>query len=264
MLGRMLGWTACYLGKKYRLAVEKNLKHAFKDYSLSKIRRVRDESYMNMGMNVVEFGLLSFRSRKFWLDKIEIIGRDIMEDNVKNKRGSVYITAHIGNWELMGAYLSMIGLPINVIAREIYIKSLDRILVSLRGRRGVNTIPRVGRANTKNMISAIRKGEVLGILIDQDTKVGGVFVDFFGRPAYTPTAISQFSRIKNADVVSGFVYRKKDLKHQIVIRRHNKGGIDEVAETREYTKIMEDFIKEHPAQWVWMHPRWKRKPQLSA
>ncbi len=260
-LGRILGWLACWIAKNYRIMVEKNLKLAFGKYSYNEIRKIRNKTFKNIGMNLVEFGLLSFRSKKFWFKRIDITGRHILEKHLDNKQGVILLSAHVGNWELMGAYLAMIGYPINVVAREIYDKRLDRLLVAMRNRRGVNIIYREGRVNTKKMISVLKKGEVLGILMDQDTRVGGIFVDFFGRPAYTPTAVSQFARIKNTVVVPGFVYRKKNLRHQVVIMEQCSGGVNEEKETREYTKIIEDFIRKYPEQWVWMHPRWKRRPE---
>lgn len=262
-LGRILGLAACHIAKNYRIRVEKNLKQAFPGYSFDEIRRVRDGCYKNIGMNLVEFGLLNFRSKKFWLGKIDFTGRELLEKYLNNKQGVILLGAHIGNWELMGAYLAMLGYPVNVVAREIYDKRLNWLLVSIRLRRRVNMIYREGRSNTKKMVAAIKRGEILGILIDQDTKVGGRFVDFFGRPAYTPTAISQFARIKGSVVMPGFIYRKKGFRHQVVVTEPRAGGIDEEKETREYTKIIEDLIREHPSQWVWMHPRWKRKPVLS-
>lgn len=259
LLGRLLGLGICYIYKNYRYKVEENLKLAFADYPRDKIRGIRDKSYKNMGMNLVEFGLLNFRSKKFWLKKINIIGREIMEKHIRNKHGIVLLGAHIGNWELMGAYLAMLGYPMTIVAKELYDKRLNWLLITLRLRRGVKIIYRTGRANTKSMIAVLKRGEVLGILIDQDTKVGGRFVRFFGRPAYTPTAISQFARIKNTVVIPGFIYRRKDLRHQVVIMKQRPGGIDEKKETQEYTSIIEKFIRQHPSQWVWVHPRWKTK-----
>ncbi len=258
-LGRILGFFVCYTAGSYRKKTDENLRIALPDCSLSEIIRIRNEVYSNIGMNFVEFTLLSFRPRSFWLKRIKIIGREKLDKYINAGQGIIMLSAHVGNWELFGAYLSMIGYPITVVAREVYDERLNWLLVNMRLRNGVRTISRSGRSNTKRMISTIKKGEILGVLIDQDTSVGGMFVDFFGRPAYTPTAISQFARIKNSVVVPCFILRRKALRHEIIVMEPQAGGVDERMETQEYTKIIENVIRENISQWVWMHPRWKRK-----
>ncbi|MBN2406430.1 MAG: lysophospholipid acyltransferase family protein [Elusimicrobia bacterium] len=258
-LGRLLGWLACYTAAGYRKKVDSNLREAFGHLPQESIKSIREETFMNIGMNLVEFGMLNFRPADFWRNKIDLEGKDILDRYLDGGKGIILLSAHIGNWELLGAYLAMAGYPVNVVAREIYDKRLDLLLVSLRSRRRVNTIYRHGRANMKKMVAAVKRKELLGILIDQDTSVGGVYVEFFGKPAYTPTAVSQFARIRNSVVLPAFIYRKSDMKHQVVIMEAVGGGADIAAETQEYTKIIEDFIRNHPAQWVWMHPRWKKK-----
>jgi KDO2-lipid IV(A) lauroyltransferase len=259
-LGRILGFLASGLLKKYNDTMKKNLRQAFPEMPMTEILRIIRKTYENMGMNLVEFSLLRFRSKNFWIKRIRIIGNDVLTGYVKKKGGVVYLTAHVGNWELMGSYLSMIGHPVTVVGKDIDDKKLNWLLLAFRECRGVKSIGRSGRDNTKKMIQALKSGEILGVLVDQDTKVGGTFVEFFGKPAYTPTAISQFARLKNTVVLSGFIYREKDYSHTIIVQGPLNGGIDVEKETQEYTGVIENMIREHPADWVWMHKRWKRKP----
>jgi len=258
-IGRVLGYWACYLAPYYRKKADENLKKAF-GWNPLKIRDVREKVFAYTGMNLVDFALINFRSGKFWKKRIEINGSERIREYLAQGKGIIYLTAHIGNWELMGAYLAMIGYPINVVARKIYEPRLNRLLVSMRSRHKVNTLYRSGRGNARKMMKALKRGEVLGVLIDQDTKVGGVFVDFFGRPAYTPTAVSQFSRIKNTVVLPGFIHRKHDYTHRIDVLEPVTMSGSEKEDTQNCTRVIEEYIKQHPWQWVWMHPRWKRKP----
>jgi len=260
-LGRVLGLTACRLYRSYRRSVEKNLFAAFPSLAPVKLKKLRNRIFMNMGMNMVEFGLFAFRSKKFWMGRIDIVGNEILEGIFSKGMGVICMSAHVGNWELLGAYLAMLGHPVNVVAREATDRRLNRLLVAIRERMKVKTIYRSGRSNMRKMVACLKKGELLGVLIDQDTKVGGIFVDFFGRPAYTPTAVSQFARLKGTSVVSGFIFRKKDNTHRVVIQGPLPGGEDIEKETGIYTGMIENFIEKHPEQWVWMHPRWKRRPE---
>lgn len=258
-IGGVIGVWAAHLIPAYRDLADKNISGAFPGMSPLEVKRIRIAAFRNAGMNLVEFALFPFRPRSFWLKRVEIEGESTLREYT-GRKGVIYLTAHTGNWELMGAFLAMIGFRINVVAKEIRDPLLNRILVGIRSFRGVNTIYRDGRSNTKRMISSLKRREVLGILIDQDTKVGGRFADFFGRPAYTPTACSQFARLKDTVVIPGFIFRKKDLKHKVVIMDPVEGGRDSGKETEKYNKIIEGFIREHPADWVWMHRRWKRSP----
>ncbi|NLB35329.1 MAG: lysophospholipid acyltransferase family protein [Elusimicrobia bacterium] len=258
-LGGLIGVWTSHLAKSYRVRTEKNISGAFPELKPTEIRNLRIKVFKNAGMNLVEFAIFSFRSEKFWRKRVEISGEEILKENA-GRKGIIYLTAHTGNWELMGAFLSMAGYSINVVAKEMKNSFQNSLLVGIRDLMGVKTIYRDGRSNTKKMITALKRKEVLGILIDQDTEVGGVFADFFNGPAYTPTACSQFARIKNTLVIPGFIYRKSNLRHEIVIMEPVEGGKDQLAETARYNKIIEGFVREHPADWVWMHRRWKRSP----
>jgi len=258
-LGGLLGLAGCFLSGGYARRAKENITRAMPELSPARVLEIRNRSFRNLGMNLAEFALLNFRSAEFWKKRVSFQGRDILSEYA-GKKGVIYLTAHVGNWELMGAFLVMAGFRVNVVARRISDSFLNRILVGIRSGRGVSTIYRKGRANTKKMIAAMRRKEILGILIDQDTKVGGVFVDFFSRPAYTPTACAQFSRLKGTVVLPGFIYRRKDLTHRVVVMDPVEKTGDPVTDTARHTRIIEDFIRKHPDQWVWMHRRWKRSP----
>ncbi len=260
-VGRILGLGVCFLAPVYKKRTVKNLRIAFPEKSPLEIKKICIDSYKNMGMNLVDVALLNFRPKVFWFKRINFKNEKYLKNAYQSGKGIIYLTAHISNWELMGAYLSMKGYSINVVAKKIYDKNLNDLLVKfLRGNKGVKTIYRAGRTNTRKMLRALKKGEVLGILIDQDTDVGGTFVKFFDRPAYTPTAVSQFSRIPDTVVVPGFIYRKKDKSYQLELQPPRTAGKNVKVETQEFTQIIENFIRRFPAQWVWMHPRWKSRP----
>ena len=258
-VGGILGRAACFLLPAYRRKADINIRTSLKGLSPTMLRKIRIETFRNIGMNLAEFGMLGFRPKSFWMRKVEITGIPVLKEYI-GRKGIIYLTAHIGNWELMGAYLSMAGYPVNVVAKEIHNSRVNHMLVRMRKNRGVSTVYRDGRGNVRKMVGILRKKEMLGILIDQDTRVGGIFVDFFGRPAYTPTACSQFARLKDTVVIPGFIYRKPGLSHRIEVMDPVPGGRDIESETQGYTRIIESFIKRHPSQWVWMHSRWKKKP----
>ncbi len=258
--GRTLGFWFCFLFPRYRDIAGKNLKKAFPDKSPVEIKTVRDDVFRNMGMNLAELCMLNFRSRSFWFGRIEMKGKEHIDKALKEGKGIILLSAHIGNWELMGACLSMAGYPLDVAARVIKNVFLNNMLVFFRSLRGVNTVYRSGTENLRRMAESLKKGRVLGILIDQDTRKGGEFVDFFGMPCYTPLSVARFSELRNTVVLPGFIYRKKDLRHSIRIMPAITKISDRVAATAVHSRIIEDFLRKYPSQWIWFHRRWKRQP----
>lgn len=259
-VGRNIALAICFLFPRYRGIADENLKKAFENISPQELRRTRNHVFKNMGMNLVELCKLNFRSRKFWLSRVEIEGKNYIDRALSEGRGIILLSAHIGNWELLGAFLSMAGYKVNVAARKIRNGFLNEILVTFRRLKKVNSIYRGGPGNLKRMIEVLKKGQILGVLIDQDTRRGGIFVDFFGRPCYTPVSASRFSEVDNTRLIPGFIYRKADLNHRVRILPFPGKSGDAGRDTQVHSKIIEDFLKEHPSQWIWFHRRWKRQP----
>ena len=131
---------------------------------------------------------------------------------------------------------------------------------------GVRTILRSRAGAAKELIRVFRENRILGILIDQDTDVEGAFVDFMGKPAWTPTAAAQMAIKFGAPVVFGYVQRGSDNRHTVTIEgpleltRTGNDKEDIRTNTAMFTKMIENAILQNPEQWVWMHRRWRRQP----
>jgi len=158
----------------------------------------------------------------------------------------------------------MKGYPVSVVGRSLNNRRLDRLLVAHRERFGLRNIAR-GKA-TRQILRALHRGEMVGFLIDQDTEVEGTFVDFFGRSAYTPTGPITLALKLGAPIVPVAIHRERDDTYHLVVRprmelaQTGDETEDKRINTANCSKILEDFIREHPAQWVWMHRRWKTTP----
>ena len=177
----------------------------------------------------------------------------------------IYVTGHIGNWELMG-HAVRLGTPVSVIAAPIEPEQVNDMIVGLRASMGVRTILRSRPGASRELIRVFKENRVLGILIDQDTDVESAFVDFMGRPAWTPTAAASMALKFGAPVIFGYVQRGKDNRHTITIEgpleliHSGDPNMDIIANTAMLTKKIEDAIRQNPEQWVWMHRRWRRQP----
>jgi len=183
------------------------------------------------------------------------------------------ITGHIGCWELMPAYFVNIGYPVSVVARRMKSEWLNAKLVAMRAAVGVTTLDRDD--NPRRMFEPLRRGEILGVLIDQHTNVAGVYVPFFDRPAFTPTAVAKIALASGAAVVPMANYRGRDGRYVIrvlpaipvpTLAQRGRSKDDAVtAITAECSLAVEQMIRLDPTQWVWFHHRWREpKPAETA
>jgi len=184
-------------------------------------------------------------------------------------RGLVYLTGHVGNWELMARRVAAAGIPCATIAKTGNDPKLTALLERVRAEGGFETLWREDPSTARAMIRCFKEGKLLGILIDQDTRVQGVFVPFFGRPAFTPRAAGDLAVRFQAPVVVGWTRRRGPRpgdghEIQVVELPHEDGPADREAEslriTAAGTALLEQAIRANPVEWVWMHQRWKRRP----
>jgi len=262
--GAVIGTAAYYLLPVARGAALRHIRAAFPEKTTRETARIVRESFSCQGRNLFE--LFTFRRLdRVMVDRyVSFPDRYRLEAAFAQGNGVIIISGHLGNWELLGAALSRWGYPVNVIARAIYLKGLDDLLVSLRAAVGMTVIPRAADGSPRAILRALRQNQIIGILIDQDIKVPGVFCDFFGKPAFTATGPAAIALRSNAAVVTGALVRS-GCRHRLVINgphtfeQTGDRQRDIAAMTARMTGIIEASIREHPAQWVWMHERWKTK-----
>lgn len=178
-------------------------------------------------------------------------------------RPLLILTGHCGNWELLAAALNVAGLGMAVVGRELDDQGLQARLLGLRSRFGSRTIVRGTPGAARDLLRTLRAGGALGMLIDQDTRVDGVWVDFFGRPAYTPVGAAEIALRLGACVLPTFIERLDDGGHLATIQPALALPGEPRAATQAMTERIEAQIRRVPEQWVWLHRRWRRQPPAS-
>lgn len=187
-------------------------------------------------------------------------------------KGLVYVTGHLGNWELMAQRVAGF-IPSATIARAGNDPKLTALIGETRAKGHVETLWREDPATARAMIRCFKQGKLLGILIDQDTKVQGVFVPFFGRPAWTPRGAADLALRFRAPVVVGWCRRRgpdplDGHVIEVVEVPADPDAPDREAEavrlTAACSSVLEAAIRQAPPEWVWMHARWKTKPPAGA
>lgn len=235
------------------------------ELSQRQIARMAKAVFFNLGRNMADAFRLSVYNAQTIDRFVKVKGLEVLDRALKKGKGILALTGHIGNWELMGSFLALKGYPINVVGAPVYDPRLDDLVVENRMKSGMKYIAR-GSA-TREIIRAIRRNEIVGLLIDQDTRhVDGVFIDFMGKNAYTPVGPVILAMKTGAAVIPMAIHIQQDNTHLIEIEPDiplqfsNKDEINRLKNTEICSKAIEKFIRKYPTQWVWMHNRWKTKP----
>ncbi len=261
-----LGILAMALNPRDRRRSRENLRIAFPDLDQTGIRRLLRANAKHIGTLAAEVAWLAQASPDAILDLCTATGADHLWRAIDTGPGAVLITGHCGNWELLNAWLGASGIPMTIAVRDIYDPRLDAMATELRERFGPQVVPRGAKAG-RHLMSALAHRRVIGLLIDQDIRdIPGVFVPFFGRPAWTPSGAASLALHKRHPVVPAFSHRRPDGRHVIEIHPPlplptSGSKNDMITElTAASTATIERQIRNHPAQWVWMHRRWRTQP----
>jgi len=233
--------------------------------SLREIVQLSKEMFVMLGRNAGD--ILRARAVKTLadLDKFIVVHdyENFEKANAKGK-GVIFLTCHLGAFDLQITVMSLRGLKPNIIGTPLKDDRLNELLFDYRNAYGAVAIER-GK-ETLRLIKALKRGGAVAILIDQDTRVKSRFVDFFGMTAATPVGAAILAMKTGAAVVPTYIYLGEDnLQHMYILPEiplvlTGDDEKDMITNTQNYTRFIEEQIRKHPEQWVWMHERWKTRP----
>jgi KDO2-lipid IV(A) lauroyltransferase len=261
----LIGRIAFCLAKGARNRTIRHLTWAFgTEKSPEEIKDLAQKAFLNLATSAADAIRLPILIEQGLSNLVTVEGFHHLKNARAKGKGTILLSGHFGNWELLAAWLAQNGLPLKVIGRSVYDPRLDEMLVDVRNKAGYTNIPR-GKSS-KEIIRSLKLGYVLGLLIDQDTKVKGVFTNFFGRPAHTATGPIILSQKFGAPIVPIFIRLRKDLTYHVYcgeeLSLENTGDEkrDLIVNTQKCSDVYEGIIRRFPDQWVWMHQRWKKQP----
>jgi KDO2-lipid IV(A) lauroyltransferase len=182
-------------------------------------------------------------------------------------KGVLFLTGHFGGWELSAFTHSLHGHWLHVVMRPMDNPYLDRLLQQYRTMYGNKTVAKDDFV--RGLLAAMKAGETVGILMDTNmTPPQGIFVDFFGIPACTASGLARIALRTDAAVVPGFTVwdsalQKYRLRFDPALELVRTGDVeaDIIANTQMFTKVIEDYVRKYPDQWLWVHRRWKTRPE---
>lgn len=255
---------------KLRKTAEFNLRLAFPEWSEAQRKSVLKGMARNLGWMAAEFARLPKYTRENIENVVVLDGHENFLEGKSREKGVIYLTGHIGAWELSSYAHALYGFPLHYMARPLDNAPLDRLVNEYRGRSGNRPIYKNEAA--RMMLKVLKDAGTLGILADQNTMPGeGVFVDFFGTLACTTTGIARVALHTDAAVVPGYVFwdgnlRKYRLRFEAPVELSRTGDTerDVLENTQRFAKVIEEIIRKHPEQWVWIHARWKNRPEGEA
>ncbi len=251
---------------RLRNTAEVNLRIAFPDWSATQRKAVVRGMLRNLGWMAAEFA----RFPKYTKENIELVvaldGHENFLEGQRRGKGVLYLTGHIGAWELSSFAHSLYGFPLHYMARRIDNPKIDALVNGYRCLSGNRPIFK--NESARVMLKVLNEAGTMGILADQNTMPQeGTFVDFFGKMASTTTGIARVALHTNAAVVPGYAIwdeasRKYRLRFEPPLELIRTGDMerDIFENTQKFTKVIEQIIRKYPEQWVWVHGRWNTRP----
>ena len=261
-----LGALGYHLAGKTRNQIITHLNVAYgKEKSAEEIKVLAKRVFVMIGKNGADV-LRAYKAKEIsYYNKIRrVSGLNNVEEAREQGKSIIFLVAHIGAIEILANEMAMRGFEPNIIGTPLKNKKLNDLLWQHRARFGAT--PVIRGQETVRLVKVLLTGGSVVILIDQDTKVKSCFVNFFGKPAFTPIGAAMLALRTGAVVIPTFIHMADDLMQEIEYQSPltliNTGDLerDIVSNTQLFTDIIEKQIRKHPEQWVWMHRRWKTKP----
>ncbi len=278
---RLVGWLPAHLPPAAGLAVGRRIgdllwwllpgrrRRALDNIRLSigremtprEIERLGRGSFQHVGMNLIEACRYFLRPTEVMLSQVHVEGVEHLRSAAARGRGVLVLTAHYGNWELLAAAHGLTGLPLSIVIRPLDHPVLDELAARFRRRSDAELI--VKRQAVREVLQALRRGRMVGILLDQNaTRAEGVFVPFFGVAASTSKGLAVLALRTDAPVVPVFLRRTADGRHCMDVSPPlmPPSDGDVLAYTATFNRVIEGAIRRAPEQWLWMHARWRTRP----
>lgn len=264
---RFLARLVWRLDRYHRRIACGHLRLSFPDWPEERVQHVARESFCSLAYLGIEM-LLTPRliTPARWPRHIRFHNLGgILREMIRNDSGLILVSGHFGNWEVVGYTMATLGFPTVSVARALDNPYADEFILGVRERTGQHILGKKGA--TPGMSDVLERGEVLGFMADQDAGQRGLYVDFFGRPASTFKSIALLAERFGVPVVVGYG-RRLSLKYEFelgvqrVIRPAEWAGRPDPTRwiTQEFTAALEALARQWPEQYMWVHRRWKHRP----
>ncbi len=259
--GKLLGLLFYSLAIPHRRLVRRNLQFCYPEWSAKEIRELSRRIFMNFGITLVEMLQCTFMSHEEVLKALRVEGEENFNKAFKSNRGIVIVSAHMGNWEVGLHITNYYGKPMLGVAAKTRYGWANILLSRSRNRLGNTIIDKKGAL--PKITEGLRRGEVIGMLIDQSRRKHGVEVTFFGRKATASPAAALLALRCNSLVLPAFCVRRSDgqltiqVKTPFELTRTGDLRSDIQSNTQRMIDVVEEMVRTYPDQWFWLLKPWK-------
>jgi Kdo2-lipid IVA lauroyltransferase/acyltransferase len=238
-----------------------NLSIALPELSAARHREIVDGVFISIARVLVAFAKFPAIRRDTVKQWIRCEGQEYVEAALRQGRGVLFATAHLGNWELSAYAHALLAAPMDIVVRPLDNPLLDALVERRRGLSGNRIIGKQEYARA--ILKALTANRAVGILVDQNsTADAGVFVDFFGVKACAGIGFAKLAARSGAAVIPGFaLWEKAEKRYVLRFRPPVEITGDAARDTQAVQSEIERAIREHPDQWLWIHRRWKTRPE---
>ena len=262
-----LGSMAFSMLKKEQRKTMANLRIAYgAEKSEEELKRMARNTFVHQAKNGADYILaLKVKTRDQYSRFVDIVGEEHLKKAYDRGKGVICLINHTGSWEFSAITPSILGYETTAVSKALKNEQLNNMIINYRKSRGLKNLSR-GKTYPL-LIEALNGGDCLIIMIDQDTKVKSVFVDFMGTPAYTPIGAALLALDTEAAVVPMSIKRLPNDKHQFTIKPEielietGDKKADILSNTKKFNQVIEEYVRDAYDQWVWMHERWKTTPE---
>jgi KDO2-lipid IV(A) lauroyltransferase len=266
-IGASIGALAFVFLRRLRRVGFRNLEIAFPGLSREEHTQILRSEYRNLGWLLAEFCQMRKYTPENTRGFLRYAGLQNYLEARQTGQGVLVLTGHLGAWELSSFYHSLMGYPMSMVIRRLDNELVDRLVNSVRCLHGNKVVHKDDFA--RGLISAMRNGETVGILMDTNmTPPQGLFVDFFGTQACTASGMARVALKTGAVVLPGFLLWEQSTQSYVLhfgapleLIRSADNEADIVANTALFTRVLEDYVRRYPGQWLWLHRRWKTRPE---
>lgn len=247
-----------------RKQVRQNLETIFPEKSEREIRRIRIRMFRNFAKYLVDFFRFSKIDKEYIRKHVRIENIRYVDEALGKGKGVITLTAHLGNWELGGVVVALLGYPFYAVALPHKHKKVNDFFNFHRENKGVKVIP-LGRA-VRQCLNVLKNNGLVALAGDRDFTEKGIVIDFFGKPAFLPEGAAAFSLKAGAPIVPGFMLRNVDDSFTLTMGEPLEftPGKDKHADIKRiimrYKTIFEDYIRKYPDQWYMFRKFWIEKP----
>jgi KDO2-lipid IV(A) lauroyltransferase len=253
-----------FLGRRRRIAIQNITGALGPEIDGVPAREVARRTFAQIGRSFLEFLALPSLGPRGILARVERIGFEPVLEWVRDGRGAVVLTAHYGNWEMLGATMRALGAPMQYLLPPQSNEGSDAYFDGIRAKLGIPSV-KIGYG-MRGALKALRSGAFLGMLPDQDARRVGIHVPFFGRPASTHTGPARLAYRTRSPIAIGLIEREKGarFRSRVVATLVPDPEADEASEverlTRAINEAIEAGVRRRPDHWYWIHRRWKTPP----